>query len=166
MLRPVLICRKKGEQSVKLLCDTLLDSCPSLAQHLKVLCADGENGILNETCYAFPFALLLLCIRHIEENVRRSLPKNMTETRKEEVLKIILGNSIIKGIVDCEYMEEYEEKIAQFYEVLSLDKGLIKYFKTFKVVEACQLNEKSSKFYNNSVESMNKLIKIGSSIKR
>ena len=67
MLGPILICHKKNQRSVKLLCDTLLDQCPGLGPNLKVLGADGENSILNQGCYAFPFAILLLCIYHIEE---------------------------------------------------------------------------------------------------
>ena len=56
MLGPVLVCHKKDEKAVKLLCDTLLDVCLGLAVNLNVLGADGENSILNQTCNAFPFA--------------------------------------------------------------------------------------------------------------
>ena len=65
MLGPVLVCHKKDEKAAKLLCDKLLDVCPGLAENLRVLGADGENRILHETCNAFPFATLLLCIGHI-----------------------------------------------------------------------------------------------------
>ena len=64
MLGPILICHKKDERSVKLLCDTLLDHCPGSGPNLQVLGADGENSILNQACDAFPFTMLLLCIWH------------------------------------------------------------------------------------------------------
>ena len=60
MLGPVLICRKKNEKIVTLLCDTLLDASRGLTTGIKVLGTDGENNILNETYNAFPCAILLL----------------------------------------------------------------------------------------------------------
>ena len=35
---PILICHKRHENSVKLLCDTILDNCPELSLNLKVIC--------------------------------------------------------------------------------------------------------------------------------
>ena len=90
MLGPVLVCQKKDKKAVKLLCDTLLDVCPALAENLKVLGVDGENSI-NQTCNAFLFATLSLCIRHIEQNVQRNLPQNATDTKRNEVITAIIG---------------------------------------------------------------------------
>ena len=72
ILVPILICYKKDENSVKPLCDTILDSCPGLSLNLKVIVADGESSISNQACNAFPTALLLICIRHIRENIKQN----------------------------------------------------------------------------------------------
>ena len=50
MLGSVLICPRKDENAVKLLCDTLLDACPGLEENIKVPGADGENSIINQAC--------------------------------------------------------------------------------------------------------------------
>ena len=84
MLGSVLICPRKDENAVKLLCNRLLDACPGLEENIKVLGTDGENGIINQACNAFPYAMLLVCIKHIEENIKRNLPKNTTETKKKK----------------------------------------------------------------------------------
>ena len=83
MLGPVLVCHKKDEKAVKLLCDTLLDVCPGLAENLRVLGADGENRILNGTSNAIPFATLLLCIGHMEENVQKKFARKCHRNQKK-----------------------------------------------------------------------------------
>ena len=139
MLGPILICHKKNARSVKLLCDTLLDHCPGLGPHLKVLGDDGENNILNQ---AFSFAMLLLFIWHMEENIKRNFPNKIPDPKKNEIMKMIFGNNIEKGLVDCESIEEFEnisieefEKLSQFYENVSLDNDtrlFVQYFKKYK----------------------------------
>ena len=54
ILEPVLICHRKYENAVKLLCDTLLDACPGLLKNAKVLGADVERqtyNALSMQCY-------------------------------------------------------------------------------------------------------------------
>ena len=53
MLGPILLCHKKDESRVEFMCDTLLEKCPGLNMNMKVLGADGENSILQQTCHAF-----------------------------------------------------------------------------------------------------------------
>ena len=84
MLGPVSICHRRDENAVKLLCDALLDACPGLEENIKVLGTDGENSIINQACNAFPYAMLFVCFKHIEENIKRNLPKNTTETKKNK----------------------------------------------------------------------------------
>ena len=153
---------------MKLLYDTLLDHCPGLGPNLKVLGAYGENSILSQASHAFPFAMLLLCIWHIEENIKRNFPDKVLDPKK-----MIFGNDIEKSLVDCESIEEVEPKLSQFYEYVSLDndtRSFVQYFKKYKediikyhvmkgAVRACELSEDNNKFYNNSVEAINKLIK-------
>ena len=79
--------------------------------NLRVLGADGEKSIPNQTCNTFPFATLLLCTRHIEKNISRNLPKNATDTKKNEVMTAIFGNNSQKGPVDSESIEEFKSEI-------------------------------------------------------
>ena len=58
-----------------------------------------EKSILNQTCNTFPFATLLLCIRRIEENIQRNLPKNATDTKRNEVMTAIFGNDSKKDFL-------------------------------------------------------------------
>ena len=88
-------------------------------------------------------------------------------------MKVIFGNDIEKGLVDCESIEEFEQKLSQFYEYVSLDNGtrsFVQYFQKYKeeiikyhvmkgAVRACELSEDNDNIYNNSVEAINKLIK-------
>ena len=129
--------------------------------------------MLNQACHAFPFAMLLLCIWHIEENIKRNFLNKIPDPKKNEIMKMIFGNNIEKGLVDCQSIEEFEQKLSQFYEYVSLDndtRSFVQYFKKYKediikyhvmkgAVRACELSEDNDKFYNNSVEAINKLIK-------
>ena len=122
MLGPVLVCHKKDEKAVKLLCNTLLNVCPGLAKTLKVLGADGKISTLNQTCNAFPFATLLLSIRYIGVNVQRILPKNVTDINRNEVMTAIFGSDSKEGLMDSESIEEFETEVEQFYASLLLEK--------------------------------------------
>ena len=77
--------------------------------------------MLNQACRAFPFAMLLLCIWHIEENIKRNFLNKIPDPKKNEIMKMIFGNNIEKGLVDCQSIEEFEQKLSQFYEYVSLD---------------------------------------------
>ena len=116
MLGPIFIFHEKDERYVKLLYHTLLDHCSGLGPNLRVLGADGENSILNQACHTFPFVILLLCIFHLEENIKRNFPNKIPDSKKNEVMKVIFGNDIEKGLVDCESLEEFEQNLSQFYE--------------------------------------------------
>ena len=124
ILGPILIYHKKDENSVKLLYDTILDSCPALSLHLKVVGADGESSLLNQTCNAFPTALLLICIRHIRENIKRYLPSSLPEKTKKSLLDEIFETPIKKRLVDYITLCEFDSKLEEFYFNLTLEKGL------------------------------------------
>ena len=102
MLGPVLSCHKKDEKAVKLLCDALLDGSPGLATSIKVLGADGENSILDQTCNSFPCVMLLLCVKHVEESIKRNLPKTMSDNKRNNILRKIFGTHLCKSLVDWE----------------------------------------------------------------
>ena len=65
--------------------------------------------------------MLLLCIWHIEENIKRNFLNKIPDSKKNEIMKMIFGNNIEKGLVDCQSIEEFEQKLSQFYEYVSLD---------------------------------------------
>ena len=101
------------------------------------------------------------------------VPRPSTLGSAMEIIKVIFGNDIEKGLADCESIEEFEQKLLQFYEYVSLDNdasSFVQYFKKYKediikyhvmkgAVRACELSEDNDKFYYNSVEVINKLIK-------
>ena len=86
--------------------------------------------------------MLLLFIWHMEENIKRNFPNKIPDPKKNEIMKMIFGNNIEKGLVDCESIEEFEnisieefEKLSQFYENVSLDNDtrlFVQYFKKYK----------------------------------
>ena len=102
MLGPLLSCHKKDKRAVKLLCDALLDGSPGLATRIKVLGADGENSILDQTCNSFPCVMLLLCVKHVEENIKRNLPKTMSDNKRNNILRKIFGTHLCKSLADWE----------------------------------------------------------------
>ena len=150
-----------------------MDSCPGPSLYLKVIRADGESSILKQPCNAFPTALLLICIRHIGENIKRNLPSSLPEKIEKSILDAIFGTPIKKGLVDCIKLCEFDTKVKEFYFGLTLEKGLdrfVHYFKTHKegqiryhvmkgAVLACEFCNDSDRLYNNKIEGINKLIK-------
>ena len=45
-----------------------IDVCLGLAENITVLGADGENSIIHQKHNAFPYVMLLLRVKHVEEN--------------------------------------------------------------------------------------------------
>ena len=82
MHSPILLCHKKDEDRVHVLCQSILQSCPGLKNSLKVVGGDGKKSISNVVCSSFPAFILLLCHKHMEENIERHL-SGFTEVKKE-----------------------------------------------------------------------------------
>ena len=98
-----------------------MDVCLGLTENIKLLEADGKNSIIHQKRNTFPYVMLLVRVKHIEEYIKRDLPKSITETKKKEILVYISRNDTKKGLIDYETIEEYENKLKEFYEILSLD---------------------------------------------
>ena len=75
MLGGLLLCHKKDEKTVKILCDEMLTLMPGLRYNLKVNVSDCEKAIINSVCETFPNATLLICTRHIEQNFEAKFKK-------------------------------------------------------------------------------------------
>ena len=61
-----------------------------------------------------------------------SAPISSALSPEKEIIKVIFGNDIEKGLVDCESIETSEQKLSQFYEYVSLDndtRSFVQYFK-------------------------------------
>ena len=123
---------KKDEKALKLLCDTLLDASPGLATGIKVLGADGENSILNQTCNAFPCTMLLLCVENVEENIKQNLPETISENKRNNILRKIFGTHLCKSLVDCETLMEFDKNVSAFYEELCMDEQLKEFTSYFE----------------------------------
>ena len=98
-----------------------IDVCLGLAENITVLGADGKNSIIHQKHNAFPYVMLLVRVKHVEENIKRNLPKSITEPKKKEILVYISRNDTKKGLIDYETIKEYENKLKEFHEILSLD---------------------------------------------
>lgn len=175
MLGPVMICHKKDERVVKMLCDAMKEVAPGLENSVKVIGMDGEKSLINMTCKSFPSSLLLICVRHKEDNCRRNMPP-MTEEKKKEIIGDIFGSNQRKGLIDCLSFEEYELKLNELYDKwVSLHgepgekfkeyfekhkRDQIKYHVMKGAVLAAELQGNPEKFYSNCPESMNRLIKL------
>ena len=94
--------------------------------------ADGENSILNQTHNAFPCAMLLLCVKHVQENIKRNLPKTMAENKRNIILRKIFGTHFCKGLGECETLEEFDKNVSVFCEELSMDEKLKEFASYFK----------------------------------
>ena len=110
MLGQILLCHKKDEDLVHVLCQSILQSCPGLKNSLKVVGADGEKSISKVVCSSFPGSILLLCHKHMEENIERHL-SDFTEAKKKMIMTQIFGNSYTYGFVDSMAMEEFAERM-------------------------------------------------------
>ena len=109
-LGPISICHKKDEATIKVMCDALLEACPGLALNLKVLGADGENSILHQTCHAFSAALLLICLKHIKDNISSEVP----DGKKKKVMQWLTD------VVDAENMEEFDKALSNINNIDTL----------------------------------------------
>ena len=76
----------------------IIDASPGLAIGIKVLEADGENSILNQTCNAFPCTMLLLCVENVEENIKQNLPETISENKRNNIFKENIWNTLTQGL--------------------------------------------------------------------
>ena len=85
MLDPLMLRHKKDEVHVKMLCDILIEKVSWIKElSIKVIRSDCEKSTSNKTCIAFPSALLPLCTKHVEDNVRRNLPNVPSEKKRKK----------------------------------------------------------------------------------
>ena len=176
MLGPAMICHTKNAKVMKIFYDSMLESCPGLAFHLKVVGSDGEKSIMHESCSAFPSSLLLLCMRHAEQNVERKLTELRCSNQvKKRVMEDLFGSLLKKGLLHCEDLDSFDESAERI--MLGWDEmeeeplsEFTKYFKTYKLeqfkyhlsrasVKAAGVVDCPEFFYNNSCEFMNRLVK-------
>ena len=97
----------------------------------------------------------------------------MSDNKRNNILRKIFGTHLRKGLVDCKTLQQFDKNVSVFYEELSMDEELkqfasylkkqkentIKYHVIKRTVNACEFYDDQDKFYNNSIESMNKLLK-------
>ena len=110
MVGPILLCHKKDKDRVHVLCQSILQSCPGLKNSLKVVGAEGEKSILNVVCSSFPASVLLLCNKHMKENIERYL-SGFTKAKKKMIMTQIFGNSYTYGLEDSMTMDEFDERM-------------------------------------------------------
>ena len=177
MLGPVLLCHRKNEKVVKILFDAMLEERRSLENSLKVIGMDGEKAISNMACLSFPRALLLLCLNHARENIRRKITIDLKMSKEEadKVLEEIFGADTTVGLVHSLSPDDYDMRVEKLSEkwrnTSEIHDRFASYFVVYKqeqfkyhlcryAVEASEVVDCPSFFYNNSCEFMNKLMKL------
>ena len=79
--------------------------------------------------------MLLLCTKHVEDNVRKSLPNVLSEKKKEEILPEIRGIKVVKGLIDTFDIDEFNAKLANLY-TCEIVKKIFPHLKdTFNVIK-------------------------------
>ena len=76
--------------------------------------------------------MLLLCVKHVQENIKRNLPKTMSENKRNIILRKIFGTHFCKGLEECETLEEFDKNVSVFWEELSMDEKLKEFASYFK----------------------------------
>ena len=79
--------------------------------------------------------MLLLCTKHVEDNVRKSLPNVLSEKKKEEILPEIRGIKVVKGLIDTFDIDEFNAKLANLYTMWDCEENLSsfkRYFQRYK----------------------------------
>ena len=84
----MITCRKDAK-TMKILCDSMLSSCPVLDHHLKVIGSAGEKSIMKESCASL-LALVLLWMWHAQQNIELIELKVPDEQRKRIIIIIII----------------------------------------------------------------------------
>ena len=175
MLGPVMICHRKDERVVKFLCDAMKEKMPGIEDGLKVIGMDGGKSIVNMACWSFPRALLLLCMKHAQDNCSANMA-GLSSDAKAAILTDIFGKKGTEALVDAVTFEDFTESVKGLYvswEEKFGDEGkkFAEYFRKYKedkfkfhlirgVVQAAEIAGDPSRFYSNCPESMNKLLKL------
>ena len=110
----------------------LIKMYPGFKNSLQVIGLDSEKSISNETCIAFPSAILLLNTKHVEDNVRRNMPNVLSEKKKEEILANIFGTKMVKGLIDALDIDEFNAKLADLYTKWDCEEKLSSFTRYFQ----------------------------------
>ena len=53
-------------------------------------------------------------VKHVEENIKRNLPKTMSDNKLSNILKKIFRTHLCKALVDCETLQEFDKNVFVF----------------------------------------------------
>ena len=176
MIGPAMISHKKDAKTMKIFYDSILSSCPGLGPHLKVIGSDGEKSIMNESCAAFPASVLLLCMRHAQQNIERKLIElKVPDKQKKRIKEDLFGSLVSKGLVYCADIDAFEEFASNILDAWATENddrvdAFAEYFRRHKLnqfkyhvsraaVSSAGIVDCPEFFYNNACEFMNRLVK-------
>ncbi|XP_057300659.1 uncharacterized protein LOC130635160 [Hydractinia symbiolongicarpus] len=174
MIGPTIIHSHKTFDSYYTLPSNIVRFKPN-AVNLKSFGTDEETNIHRAFTITFQKADHLLCSIHVKDNIVKQAKK--LGMKENEVLWDIFGKisgeTKIKGLVDCETEEEFEEmyeKISEKWKVKPNGPKFIEYFENFKknsmkekmlssVRIKCGLGNPPEPYTQNANESINSMIK-------
>ena len=139
----------------------------SIGHNNLVLGSDEEKALTNAIQSVFPNSTLVLCTRHLEENVKRYIQaKSGSEMLKHRIVSDIFGTNGLLHANDATHFDAESNRLLETY--LELIPDFVNYFKTKLVPLLKQhvfLPNKENNFVplnwkNNSCESMNHILKL------
>ncbi len=117
IMGPVMITHRTNRQTYRLLFDSITQARPSLSTNLKAFITDGESALQNALTEAFPNAVSLMCITHIERNIRRHAKENLhlSDRFAATVIKDITGSVNNKGLIHSKTYNEYCSNVEKLH---------------------------------------------------
>ena len=172
-----MLCYKKTEKAVKVFFDAISEQLPGLKLYMKAIDADGEKSLIQAACDSFPTAVSLSCLLHAKKNIKRKLVEGlrMNEEEFKQIFEDLFGSSFQTGLIEIDQADQFEGcaqalidkwkhgskkqvAFAEYFE--TYEKEQLKYHVSKNAVSSAGIIDTSNgKFFNNTSESMNKLIK-------
>ena len=111
MIGPTMITHNLKRSTYRVLFDSVTQERPHLKESLKCFVTDGEEALSQALSESFPHAAGLLCLTHIERNVRAYIKEKLklSEQFYNTVLADIRGNLSHKGLIHCKDYTEYTD---------------------------------------------------------
>ena len=75
--------------------------------------------------------MLLLRVKHVEENIKRNLPKTISENKRNNILSKYLEHTYARAWKIVK-LHEFDKNVSVFFEELSMDEELKEFSSYFK----------------------------------
>jgi hypothetical protein len=175
LLGPILIHQTKSYNSYHELAISLYQAG---VKELKAFGTDGDPNMYNAFSCVFHNSLHLLCELHIKDNITKKMSDcNIDKSNQQKIMNKLFGFQIngdqIDGLVQTKSDDEFDQVFEEFVELLKSipnTSEFLNYFMKFKIDlfernlradnrQKAGLGDPPKPYYQNSNESINRLIK-------